>query len=61
MGLHVGVAGAKEFLGTLNGQCFHFVNKFASAIVAVSGIAFCIFVGEAGTLGLTDCGRDKVL
>ena len=47
MRLHVGVFGPVDFLYTVDSELLHLVDNLASAIVAVSGIAFGIFVGEA--------------
>ena len=54
VGLHVGGFCAEEFAGALNGDLFHFVHEFATAVVAASGITFCVLVGENAAL----CGAD---
>ena len=38
--LDVGVLGAKEFFGALDGQVFHDVHELAAAVVTFAGIAF---------------------
>ena len=66
MGLDVGVVCAEEFLGAVYGELFYDVDEFAAAVVAPSGVALGVFVGEDGPLGLEDCaagvvfGRDEV-
>src|SRR5256885_4987016 len=52
MGLYVGVLGAKEFLGAVNGELLDFVGVLAAAVVALSGVAFGVLVGEDGAHGL---------
>src|SRR5258705_442341 len=46
MRLHVGVLRAEEFLGAIEGELLDFVRVFAAAVIALAGIAFCVFVGE---------------
>src|ERR1035438_4178747 len=56
--LHVGVLGAEQLLGAVACQVLHYVGKFASAVIALAGIAFGVLVGEDGAsrlqLGLAD-------
>ena len=47
VGLHVGILGAKELLHAVDGQLFHLIHHLAAAVVALAGIAFGIFVGQA--------------
>lgn len=54
VGLDVGVVGAEEFFGAVNGELFDFVDFFAAAIPAFGGVAFGVFVGEAGALRFHD-------
>ena len=54
MGLDVGVVGAEEFLGALDGEALDDVDMLAAAVPAASGVPLGILVGEAGTLGLHD-------
>ena len=46
MRLHVGVFGAEELFGAVARQVLDHVGVLASAVVALAGIAFRIFVGE---------------
>ena len=41
---------AEERLGAVDGELFNHVNMFAAAVPAFAGVAFGIFVGEAGAL-----------
>ena len=59
--LHVGVFSSEEFLDSVDGQLFHLVHHLTTAVVSLSGIAFGIFVGEAGAHGLHYLIADKVL
>ncbi len=52
MRLNVGVFSAEKLFYTFDGQLFRLVDNAASAVIAVAGIAFGIFVGEARTHGL---------
>ena len=46
MWLHVGCICAKKLLDAVNGQLFGNVNKLATAVVALAGVAFSVFIGE---------------
>src|SRR5207253_10298174 len=46
--LYVGILRAKKFLGPLARQFLPHVGKLASAVIALAGIPFRIFVGEYG-------------
>jgi len=61
VGLDVGVVGAKEGLGPVDGELLHDVDVFAAAVPAFAGVAFGVFVGEAGALGLHDGAAGEVL
>ena len=61
MGLDVGMVGMEELLGALNGEGFNFVHVFVAAVVALTGVAFAIFVGEDGAHGFQNVGGDIVL
>ena len=50
MRLHVGVIGAEQRLGALNGKLFDNVNVFAAAVVALARITFGVLVGQAAAL-----------
>lgn len=51
---------AKEPLGAFDCKAFHFVDIFATAIIALPGIAFGILVREHASLSLHDGGRSVV-
>src|SRR5256885_5872002 len=44
--LYIDVLRAEEFPGAIAGKVFDHVSEFASAVVALAGIALGIFVGE---------------
>jgi hypothetical protein len=50
--LDVGVIGAEQLLGALDGQGFDLVHVLAATVVALARIAFGVFVGQAAALGL---------
>ena len=51
---------AKETLGALDRKAFHFVDIFATAVIALSGIAFGVLVRQHAPLSLHDGGRSVV-
>ena len=59
--LHVGVFSPKKLLGALPRQLFHHVGKLATAVVALSGIAFGVLVGEYRAHGFQHGFADEVL
>ena len=61
MRLHVGVLGAEEFFGAIDGELLDFVGDFAAAVVALAGIAFGVFVGEDRTHRLEHGFGDEIL
>src|SRR5690625_2690552 len=50
VGLNVGIIGAKQCLGTLNGQAFALVYILTTAVVALAGVTFGVLIGQFGTL-----------
>ena len=60
VGLHVGMIPAENFQHTVNGELFHFVHHLATAIPALAGIAFRVFIGQQGALGFPDGGRSEI-
>ena len=60
MRLYVGVVGTEECFGALNGEGFSGINILATAVVALAGVAFGVFVGEFGALGRHDLGAGVV-
>ncbi len=59
--LHVGVVGAEQFFGAVDGQLLDDVHVFAAAVVALARIAFGVFVGQLGTLRLHHARAGVVL
>ena len=59
--LHVGVLGAEDLLGAVAGEVLDHVGELAAAVVAASGIALGVFVGEDRSGGLKHGLADKVL
>ncbi|MCY1403791.1 hypothetical protein D9M71_189850 [compost metagenome] len=52
--LDVGVIGAEQFLGAVDGQLLDHVDVFAAAVVALAWVAFGVLVGQHGALGFHD-------
>jgi hypothetical protein len=50
--LDVGVAGAEQLLGPLDGERLDLVDEFAAAVVALARIALGVLVGQDRALGL---------
>ena len=46
MGLNICMFRTKELFDTITGKIFNLVNAFTTAVVTLSGVAFCVFVGE---------------
>ena len=61
VGLHVGILGSEELADAVDGYLLHFVHHLAAAIVALAGVAFGVFVGQARTHGPHDLFADVVL
>ena len=61
MGLDVGVGAAEELLGAFDGEGLGAIDFDATAVVAATGVAFGIFVGEDRALGFEHRGGDDVL
>ncbi|MNZ12287.1 hypothetical protein D3C78_291620 [compost metagenome] len=51
MRLDVGVVGAEQLLGAVDGQLLDDVDVLATTVVALARIAFGVLVGQHGTLG----------
>ena len=60
MGLNVGVVRAKQLLHPFPGQVLRQVDKFATTVITLSGIAFGILVGQYRTLRLHHPGAGIV-
>ncbi|MDT4775841.1 hypothetical protein FQZ97_79810 [compost metagenome] len=50
--LDVGVVGAEQLLGAVDGQLLDLVDELATTVVALARIAFGVLVGQAAALGL---------
>ena len=59
--LHVGVLGAEERLGAVDGQGLGHVHELAAAVVALARIPLGVLVGEHGSGGFEDGRADEVL
>ncbi len=60
VGLDVGVIGAEELFGAVDGELLDVVDEFAAAVPAFGGVALGVFVGEDAALGLHDGGVGEV-
>ena len=61
VGLHVGVLGAKQLAGAVDGDLLHLVHILAAAVVAVAGVALGILVGQHAAHGCHHGGGNNVL
>ena len=61
VGLHVCMLGAEDLFGAIAGQILDDVRELATAVVAASGIAFRVLVGEDRACGLQHGLGDEVL
>ena len=59
--LHIGVLGAEQLLGPVNGQLLDHVHVFAAAVPALLRIAFGVFVGQHRALRLHHGRAGEVL
>ncbi len=60
MGLDVDVISVKQAFGAGSGEVFYYVGVLAAAVVALAGVALCVFVGEDGACGFEDSAADEV-
>src|SRR5690348_2561800 len=60
VGLDVGVLGAEKFFGAFDGEALDAVDVFASAVVALAGVALGVFVAEDGAHGFHDGFGDEI-
>ena len=60
VGLHVGKAGAEQFLGALDRQRLGDIDPFAAAVIALARIAFGVFVGHHRALRFQHRAADDV-
>ena len=56
--LDVGVLGAEELLGPVDGQLLDLVDDLAAAVVALAGIALGVLVGEAAEPSASSTARE---
>ena len=61
VGLDVGVLGAEQLAGALNGDVLHHVHHVAAAVVALGGVALGVFIGQYRANGHHDGLGDHVL
>ena len=61
MGLHIGVLRTEELLGAVAGEVLHHVHILAAAVIALAGIALCVFIGQVGAHRRQHSIADKVL
>lgn len=61
VGLHIGVLGAEERPGPVDGDPLGHVDELAAAVVAGAGVALGVLVGERGAEGREDGRRREVL
>ncbi|MCY1435007.1 hypothetical protein D9M71_510860 [compost metagenome] len=50
--LDVGVPGAEQRLGAVDGQLFNHIDVLAATVITLARVAFGVFVGQLGALGL---------
>ena len=60
MRLHVGVVGAEELLGAIDGELFRDVDEFTAAVIALARITLGVLVGEHRTLSFEHARADVV-
>ena len=58
--LHVGVVGAEELLGALDGESFRDVDELATAVITLARITFGVLVGEHRALRFQHARADVV-
>jgi len=61
MGLYVGVAGIEQLFRAVDCELFRNVHEFATAVIALAGVALRVLIGEHRTLGLEYGRADVVL
>ena len=61
VGLDIGVLGAEQLAGTVDGDLLDLVHKLAAAVVAMAGVAFRVLVRQHTAHGRHHGGGDDVL
>ncbi len=61
MGLHIGVGCTEQLLSPIYSQLFCHIHMLTSAVVALTRIALCIFIGQNRALGLHNSRTGVVL
>jgi hypothetical protein len=61
MRLDIGVLGAEQLFGAINGQLLSYVDKLATTVIALRRIAFRVLVRQHGTLHFEHSFADKIL
>ena len=61
MGLYVGIPGPEQLAGPADSDVLHLVHILAAAVIAVSGVAFGVLVGQHTAHGGHNGGGDNVL
>jgi hypothetical protein len=46
MRLHIGKTRPEQMFGPFNSQGLNLVHELAATVVALAGVAFCVFVGQ---------------
>ncbi len=60
VGLHVDVFSAKKFFRAVTGDFFDLIDVFTTAVIALAGITFGVFIGEDASRGFEDGFGRKV-
>ena len=60
MRLDVGVLGAEEFLGAIDGELLDLIREFAATVIALAGKTFGVLIGEDGAHRFEDSFRDEI-
>ena len=60
MGLNVYVGGAEQLFGVINGQVFSDIDELTAAVVALTGVALSVFIGQLAALSFEYAGAGVV-
>src|SRR5437868_2458376 len=61
MRLDVGVFGVEQRFGALAGQDLYLIHEFATAVIALAGITFGVFIRQHAAGGFEDGFRSEIL